>query len=275
MLSGPELGLQNREVGALPISLGTSSAIEGLRQPHLPHYDYLWVNLWSLHRNIIQAVDTATRDSVSPDMVREVMYDEMGHIHDAVTTLTGGRVTPQWYVSPAETLSRVLPEAIIRSPQTDLQKHIYNLTQATIDPILKRLGEHVMVFRPLLEGPGSTLLLTHYPTDLLGRTKFKDLMLLESYTGKIKQFAEFNTKLTGSSELTNMPFNGFTLSVFGDNNVLLRQMPSKMRRVVMDVAKKYAWTPMTSREKMLYGINSITDEYGKQYLKKVLSKTTY
>lgn len=276
MLTGPQLGLQRREVGELPVSVGTSLAIEGLRQPNLPDYDYLWINLRTLYRNIQQAVDIPTRDSMTPKMVQDVMLDEMNHIHDAVTVLSGGRITPQWYVSEPTTLARILPEAIIRSPQTDLQKMVYDLCEQAVAPIVKLLGADALVFRPLLHGAGRTLLLTHYPTDLLGQRTFKELMLLESHTGKIKRPLEFNTKLTGSQdEVRQLPFNGFTLSVFGDNNVLLRQMPIKMRTLVLEVAKKYNWSPMTTRDKIAMSIGTIRDELGKQYLRKVLSKTTY
>lgn len=275
MLTGPMGGLQRRDVGTLPVSVGTSLAIEGLRQPHLPHYDHLWINLRTLYRNIQQAVDIPTRDSMTPDMVREVMIDEMNHITEAMLIITGGRITPQWYVSEPNTLVRILPEAIIRSPQTDLQKMVYTLSEAAIEPIVKMLKDKALVFRPLLHGSGNTLLLTHYPTDLLGRRNFANLMLLESHTGKIKQHAEFSSKLTNGSELNWLPFNGFTLSVFGDNNVLLRQMPQKMRNLVLEIAKKYKWTPMTTRAKMTMDLGFIRDELGKQYLRKVLSKTTY
>lgn len=275
MLTGPAGGLQRREVGKLPVSVGTSLAIEGLQQPHLPQYDHLWINLRTLYRNIQQAVDIPTRDSMTPDMVQDVMIDEMNHISEAMAVITGGRVSPQWYVSEPNTLVRILPEAIIRSPQTDLQKMMYNLSEAAIAPIVKMLKDKALVFRPVLHGPGRTLLLTHYPTDLLGRRNFAELMLLESHTGKIKQYAEFSSKLTDGRELNWLPFNGFTLSVFGDNNVLLRQMPQKMRNLVLDIAKKYKWTPMTTRAKMTMDLGFIRDELGKQYLRKVLSKTTH
>lgn len=275
MLTGPAGGLQRREVGKLPVSVGTSLAIEGLQQPHLPQYDHLWINLRTLYRNIQQAVDIPTRDSMTPDMVQDVMIDEMNHISEAMAVITGGRVSPQWYVSEPNTLVRILPEAIIRSPQTDLQKMMYNLSEAAIAPIVKMLKDKALVFRPVLHGPGRTLLLTHYPTDLLGRRNFAELMLLESHTGKIKQYAEFSSKLTDGRELNWLPFNGFTLSVFGDNNVLLRQMPQKMRNLVLEIAKKYKWTPMTTRAKMTMDLGFIRDELGKQYLRKVLSKTTH
>jgi hypothetical protein len=271
------VGFQQRETGALPISVGTSLAIEGLRVPKIPAYDYLWVNLRTLYRNLLQSAETWVRDVTDPQTVAEVLLDELEHIHDAVLTITGGRVKPQWYLSAPETLVKVLPDAIIRAPKTDLQKHVAMLCDKALDIVVNTIGRHnVMFFRPLLEGPGRTLCLTHVPSDLLSHRKFEELMLLESQTGTIKQYAQFNTKLSNGKELSNIPFNGFTLSIFGDNNVLLYQAPGKIRRAILEIATKYDWTPMTTRDKIRYGISAIRgDEFGKQSLLNMLSKTTY
>ena len=269
-------GFQQRETGALPVSVGTSLAIEGLREPNLPPFDYLWINLRTLYRNLLASAENWVRDAADPFTVANVMVEEMEHIRDAVLTITGGRIHVQWYLSAPETLVKVLPDAIIRAPKTDLQKHVAMLGDTAINEVVKNIGkENVMFFRPLLEGPGRTLCLTHVPSDLLSHRKFEELMLLESHTGKIKQHAAFNTKFSNGSELSNIPFNGFTLSIFGDNNVLLYQAPGKIRRAVLEIATKYDWTPLTTREKIRYGIGAMRDEFGKQTLLNMLSKTTY
>jgi len=267
---------QRRDTGNLPVSVGTSLAIEGLQASGLPPFDYVWVNLRTLYRNLIASVDTATRDMADPYTVGQVMVEEMEHIRDAVLTLTQGRIHVQWYLSNPATLVKALPDAIIRSPQTDLQKHVDQLCNAALEYVVKTVGkEHVLQFSPLLQGPGRTLALTHMPTDLLNHRSFAELMLLESHTGKIKRYAEFNTKFTNGSDLTHIPYNGFTLTIFGDNNVLLRQAPGKLRKAILDIAQKYNWTAMTTREKIRYGISNITDTYAKQALLGMLSKTTY
>lgn len=277
MTTGIRAGFESRETGALPISVGTSLAIEALQQPHQPGYDYLWINLRTLYRNLIGAVTTQTRDAASPEMVAEVLLDEIQHIYTAVQGISQGKITPQFYTSEPQFLASVMPEAIIRSPQTDLQKLNAFLADTAIGIMRQKMGKDtVMRFTPVLAGTGRTLLLTHYATDLLGHRNFKELLLLESNTGKIKRYADFNTKLTdGSKILTNMPFNGFTLSVFGDNNVVLRQMPAKIRQAVIGIADKYRWTPITTRDKIRFGIESISDEFGKKFLKNVLLKTKY
>lgn len=269
-------GFQQRETGVLPISVGTSMAIEGLRVEGLPPFDYLWINLRTLYRNLLACVETWVRDATDPYTVANIMMEEMEHVRDAVMALTGGRIQVQWYLSAPETLAKVLPDAIIRAPKTDLQKHMAALSDKAMDTVIKNIGvNNVMFFRPLLKGPGRTLCLTHVPSDLLSYKSFEELMLLESHTGKIKRYAEFNTKFSNGSELKHMPFNGFTLSIFGDNNVLLYQAPGKIRRAVLEIAAKYDWTPITTREKMRYGIGSMRDEFGKQSLLNMLSKTTH
>jgi hypothetical protein len=276
MSIGIRAGFESREVGTLPVSVGTSLAIEALTQPHQPHFDYLWINVRTLYRNLIESVTTQTRDAASPAIVAEVLLDEISHINTAVQNIFQGRITPQLYVSEPQFLVSVLPEAILRSPQTDLQKLNAFLADSALDLIRQQLGKDaIMRFTPVLAGTGRTVLLTHFATDLLGHRNFKELMLLESHTGKIKRYAEFNTKLTDGKTLTNMPFNGFTLCVFGDGNVVMRQMPPKIRKVVLELADKYRWTPITTRDKIRFGIDSIKDEFGKKFLRNVLSKTKY
>lgn len=269
-------GFTRREVGILPVSIGTSLAIEGLQSHNIPKYDNLWINVRTIYRNLIASVDTATRDSASPDDVAAAMLDDIQHVNEGVFTITQGRVVPVYYLSAPETLANVLPEAIVRSPQTPLQKATAELSEAAIRIVVKELGDkNVLRFRPILSGTGVTLLLTHFPTDLLGRKNFAELMLLESHTGKIKRYAEFNSKLTSGNSLAQLPFNGFILTMFGDNNVLLKQAPPKIRAMVLELADKYRWTPVTTRDKIKYSIDSVRDAFSKQFLQKVLSKTKY
>lgn len=268
-------GFTQREVGVLPISVGTSTAIEGLQIPKIPVYDALWINLGTLYRNVIQSVTTTTRDSASPIDVARAMLEDMSHLESAVSAITKNKIVPRYYLSHAELMAKVLPEAIVRAPQTPLQIAQAQLSHMAIREVTKVLGTELMQFKPVLVGTGRVLLLTHYATDLLGRKNFQELMLLESHTGKIKQYAEFNTKLTDGNELTNMPFNGFTLSVFGDNNVILRQQPRKIRLAVIDLAKQRNWTAVTTRDRIMFSIQSMSDAVGKQYLANILSKTKY
>src|SRR5690606_9561418 len=83
-----------------------------------------------------------------------------------------------------------------------------------------------------------TMLLTHIPVDLLSADRFSKLVLLESHTGAIKPHLSWYTKLTNGKELFRMPFNRFTLQVFGDNGVHFAPMPMKMKQAVKDISEK-------------------------------------
>lgn len=264
-----------REMGAIPISIGTSLAIEALRQPNVPNYDALWVNLRTLFRNLMSCVPTHVRDDANDREVAEVLEEEMGHISEAVSILSNGTKPVKWYITKPETLSKILPDAIIRAPKTPLQKSQAALCDAALGRLLAKYQKEIQVFSPIMYGQGKAMVLTHFPEDLLSRKHFAEMYLLESHTGKIKEHDAFNTKLGDIDQFPKLPFNGFTLTVFGDKQVLIYQMPNKIRTMVLEVAKKAAWTPMTTKDRMLLTLNNIKNQYDREVLKSILMKCKY
>jgi hypothetical protein len=96
----------------------------------------------------------------------------------------------------------------------------------------------------------ASLIVTHFPVDLFGRYRFNQLDLLESHTGKIKPPAQWNTKLSAKREETDMlPFNPFTLQVFGDNQQFVHQLP-RVKEAVVETAKATGWSSVTTMEKI-------------------------
>lgn len=264
-----------REMGAIPVSIGTSLAIEALRQPNVPNYDALWVNLRTLFRNLMSCVPTHVRDDANDRDVAEVLEEEMGHIAEAVSILGNGTKQVKWYITKPETLSKILPDAIIRAPKTPLQKSQAALCDAALSRLLTKYQKDIQVFSTTLYGQGKVMLLTHYPEDLLSRKHFSEMYLLESHTGKIKGHEAFNTKLGDIDDFPKMPFNGFTLTVFGDKQVLIYQMPGKIRSTVLEIAKKANWTTMTSKDRMLLSLTGVKNQYDREVLKSILMKCKY
>lgn len=264
-----------REMGAIPISIGTSLAIEALRQPGVPAYDALWVNLRTLFRNLMSCVPTHVRDDANDRDVAEVLEEEMGHISEAISILSNGTKPVKWYITKPETLNKILPDAIIRAPKTTLQKSQAALCDAALGRLLAKYQKEIQVFSPIMYGQGKAMVLTHFPEDLLSRKHFAEMYLLESHTGKIKNHDQFNTKLGDIDDFPKLPFNGFTLTVFGDKQVLIYQMPGKVRSMVLDVAKKANWTPMTTKDRMLLTLNNIKNQYDREVLKSILMKCKY
>ena len=76
--------------------------------------------------------------------------------------------------------------------------------------------------------------------DLLSKSNFSDLSLLESHTGQIKAHYQWNSKFyQGPSEieLSNKPFMKKTLFIFGDRH-LIRPMDIRIRREINDISKQ-------------------------------------
>jgi hypothetical protein len=94
---------------------------------------------------------------------------------------------------------------------------------------------------------------------------------LESHTGAIKNPAEWNTKLTGGAkELSNIPFNRFTLQLFGDNGHMFLSGPLRLREIVLGIAKRDHWTSVTTSERVSFGIRNIPNDIDRGSLMKLL-----
>ena len=115
-----------------------------------------------------------------------------------------------------------------------------------------------------------SLIMTHLPVDLLARYRFSRLELLESHTGKIKGPAEWNTKLTNGKELANIPFNSFTLQLFGDNGNMFSPQSISIRRVLLEAAQKWGWTNVSGMERVRDTIGKIANDHHREQLVKLL-----
>lgn len=98
-------------------------------------------------------------------------------------------------------------------------------------------------------------IMTNYAIDLLGSKSFHELKSLESFTGNIKSFAEFNHKLKiPKTEREHIPLTESTLRIFGDGDLFGAQ-PKAVRDKVIEIAHKSNWTPLTTESRVRFSIN--------------------
>lgn len=261
--------LSRRAVGEkLPLSVGTAIAFEALESD--VKYGSIWVNLRTLFRNVYDSVDTDQRGELTPKAVVDTMIEELGYITD----YSKGKIDHiQVYHREYADLVHRFPKAIIRVPNTPLQKKYDLFMHSVIDEVLLRDNEKTIDFdrgSTLLGKPVSSLIITHYPLDLLSRSHFAKLRLLESYTGAIKSKSQWNTKLTDGKLLKNIPFNDFTVQVFGDGPVQFMRFPKKVRDAIIELADQYNWTSITTMEKVRQNLNWMKDRYSAELLKQLL-----
>lgn len=276
-------GVTEREIGGLPLSIGTSFAIEsacGILQDRdeegnpiptppkpapIKNVKELWVNTRTLFRNLFGAIPKETKEVVLPKYLVMALQEEMQVIDATIQKIAGDAVKVVYYMCTYEGLPKKFPKAQIKEPTTDKQKVYWALEQNTCR-LLTNSHPEIRRFNVDIEGNHpDAFILSHCVVDLLSRHSFRSLQLLESHTGKIKPHTQWSSKLSNGKELTNIPFNRMTLQVFGDGPVFFSPMPIKVRKAILDIATQYKWTAVTTKDKMIYGIKQMHDHFSRQF----------
>lgn len=260
-----------REVGEnVPVSIATALAVESACGVHpeievktapIREVKGLWINLRTMVRNLMGSMDKMARAAVTPQDAAETLVEEFSIIESAIVNATQGAVPVTFYHCTYSSLKRMFPKALLKVPSTVLQREYAAFEKDTIAALRDMgSGSDLRAFDVELVGTHpSVFLVTHLAVDLLSRKFFDKLQLLESHTGAIKQPATWNTKLTNGRKLERMPFNAITLQLFGDGSTQFNAYPVKFKRAVEDIAEVHKWTPLTTKEKMLYGFSKIDD----------------
>lgn len=270
-----------RAVSGFPLSIGTAIAMETLfplmqdpydkerkipDQADLSQYDSIYLNLTTLFRNFISALEPGMFATVSVPDVVATLEEEISLINQLLST-HGPNCRPHYYYSTYSSLRSHIAgltdkNVSLREPATELQKAYDALLQKT----LKMMEEHtdtILKFDGALKPKDydNSLIFTHQPYDLVDFRFFAKPELLESNTGHIKPRKDWNTKFhsMGTHDISMMPFHRKTLLVFGDRS-LVRPAKMKLRETILDVAVKKNWHPLTSKDKINLDVELSTQD---------------
>lgn len=274
--------LSERTMSAFMLSIGTSLSFESLfpgTQPaydpdrvipnkvELTDYDELWINVFTLFRNIVGSVPTIKVPSLTPDDVGYVLGEEVELIQDIVKLYTGDQVKVVFYSSTYSDLKNQFKHASVRADNTEKQRQMTDLLTGAISAFYKTQTkrETLKHFKLYLEADlesrnKKVLLLSNYAFDLLSYNRFSKMDLLESHTGVLKEKAKWHTKYTDGKNLVRMPFNKMLLQVFGDSQTFY-PMDKNLRKDVIDVAESAKWNPLTTDERVRFTISQIKNPY--------------
>lgn len=272
-----DLLLTKRVKDEIPISVGTALAIEALRNNQ--RYDSLWINVRTLFRNILHSIED--KDD------RELFLKPANHIAAAKAIVTAihqevsvirnflnGRIgAVRLYLLGYKDLGKKFPNAKLKLPTTEKQKNHWNLMEAVVDEILGQdLDQEIRWDKGSeLEGEYTrSVIITSHAVDLLSRTKFKELRLLESHTGAIKSKSQWYTKLSDGKLLSNIPFNRFTIQIFGDGPHQFERWGFKFRDQIIELAQQQRWTPVTTLDRIRLSLTRLKDKYSGDMLKRLL-----
>jgi len=280
--------LNNRTMSSYPISIGTSLCLESLGKGPNPYYDpdreipnniqlsdyeEIWINLFTLFRNIISALDKDGFNRVMPHDLKDTLESEVEIIKLIVEQLTFGQTKVIFYASDYSNLNKHYPFASLRVDTTDRQRVFTSLLVNTINLFYKSQvkSENLLHFNLKLKPKKATksIIITNYAFDLLSYPEFTSLDLLESHTGILKNRSMWYTKFQNGKALARIPFNETFLQVFGDSQ-LFHPMDRKLRETVVELAEKNNWNSTSTYDRIKLGIDQIANPYFKAVLKDML-----
>lgn len=259
----------------LPISVGTALAIEVLVKEEKPlQYDTIFYNVRTLFRNFMGSFEDSSFNEFS--YVRDNFLAELQLIESTTTSVIKGNMTPVFYICSCKSMERTFKFAKLKQSTTDRQKNSEYLERAVMEWLVQKteFGKKVKIFDIQIKGNNTkALILTHYPLDLLSQPKFRKLDLLESQTGAIKTPDMWNSKLTNSATMRNMPFNILTIQLYGDNAKQFNSMGIKYTSAVSELAVKNKWNPTTGVQQMRFQIDKLKDKLLVNVLNEMASVT--
>jgi len=265
--------LATRTISGFPLSIGTGLAMETLfaprQQPYDPsrkvpdqvnltEYQECWINLTTLFRNMIGAVNKEVFLTSSEGEFKDTLLMEMEVIDSLFQNEGGAQCKPRYYFCTYDTLTKRTPQEIkFREDKTDAQKAVTFKMMRVLERLMKET-EAAQRLDSGIKPPRreNALIVTHIAYDLVSYPAFNKLTLLESHTGRIKNRNQWYTKYhtVGTEDLSHMPFLRKLLLVFGDR-VLIAPSEFKLRSQLLEIAHKRQWTNLTSEDKVMLDLS--------------------
>jgi hypothetical protein len=261
--------LNGRTTSAFPLSIGTSLAFEAIFTGKVASYDpdkappkivdinnynEMWVNVATLFRNLNGAIPKDSPLIYDKNYLANTISQEIALIESLIND-NGALCSPIFYYSTYSDLKSKEDKVKItlRHPNTDLQKKYDSLLKSVTDKVLENKSIDIKELKgyPKPNNKVNGLILTHVPYDLLSKHNFDSLELIESHTGQLKPFRKWNTKYkkVEGEDMSILPFTSKLLPVFGDNYTF-SPWPLKARLLILEIAKKYEWSPLTTNDRI-------------------------
>ena len=271
--------LHYRKTSGFSLSLATGLAMETIFRPRQEVFDpdrvvpkaptraygALVVNVQTLIRNIINACEQQYWVGLNSGLVLEVLQQEMEVLRSLCLNEGMGRIQPLFFTSDYDTIMVGLsPIFKLREDTTPTLRMLRSLTDNTVLD-LRRTHEQVFQIGDVEKmcRASDNLMLTHRPMDLLIYPNVHWLSLLESHTGKIKDYREWNTKYHRfpDARFDRLPFLRVLLYLFGDSSTIT-PTSLKIRRKILDEAERDRWNPTTSDFRVMSCLSKIFEGEG-------------
>lgn len=252
----------DRQLGLLGMSIATSLALEGLfsegeyaerdEVPAINHTEDLYVNIRTLMRNAYNAFDTDKKIRLTGNDIIDCVVDDWEAIKDAIESRNPA-VKVTLYLCEYKSLNNVFKNANFKNNSTAKQVHYETIERDLYKYFREKLTDELIVYDLEIKGERECVLLSHLPLDLLSKSNFPKLSLLESHTGTIKEPRKWNTKLNVKRDGPIVPFNKPMLLIFGDG-VMFAAQPMKIRKLLLKISEKRKWNSLTTVSKIMNDI---------------------
>lgn len=281
-----------RTTSAFPISVGTSLALEAIFTASRPSYDptwappqkvvisdykEFWINLSTLFRNLTGSLTREDAMRSSPRELASALIEEMESITALLQVEGLSTTVPVFYICDyTPVYDRFLGNKLVtmRMDNTDSQKAYTRQHSDTLKHVASYFKDdsRLRLFKPDIapKNRPTALIMTHYTYDLTNVSKFAELDLIESHTGRLRKKHEWYLKYYNGKELATIPFKRYFLPVFGDSQ-MFRPMNSKERKEIVDLSIHDRWTQVTTDERVKYSISSLKNKFLADNLKDLLT----
>ncbi len=270
---GIRLGILNQIViGGFPLDIGTSLAFESIFKPvyepydpdrkipneiNIEEYPIFLINIKTLFRNVFSSIKPDEARLVSASQFAYFIEFEINVIRNLLINEGQNKSNPVFYICNYTKLySTSFPAGVrLRMPDTEKQLVQNTLMVRTMDILLKNKDLGIIKFTNTINTGDNVkaLILTHIPYDLFANTYFKQLDLIESYTGILKTKINWPSKYYHGKDYSNIPFNIKLIKMLGDNE-MFHPLPIRYRNEIKELANNRNWSPLTTRDSVAYDI---------------------
>lgn len=247
-------------MGKYPVSIGTSIPLEVLfgiselipatNPPPYVKYKHILINVRTLIRNIYGAVAKELKAEYPAQSYLDRLLAELSNLPAVVENQSAGQTGVIFYLSNHRDIAKHYPKAILkvvkesaygRRHQEAIEQ--YCVAQITSMAIAGSVPVSLVDIKLPRVGEASVII-THQPIDLLSYVNSRDIDLIESHTGVIKDRYKWYTKLNGKG-LETIPFSNWSIQFFGDGKHFAGY-PPKHRKMVVDFSIANRWNQSTT-----------------------------
>lgn len=274
----------DRVLGHYSISIATSLALEGVfetgehenpNRKERPVKDKkLMVNIRTLMRNVVNAFSSTQRDELTSEIILQSMREDINGLIKAVNNAEPTATVEIYHCSfesankhfgPVKFHNGKSVDEVVTSTARNLMRGYELDLFDNYDRLKEGFSVDFVEFDCVVKSDQPTILLTNYPSDLLGHNDMPSCILLESHTGRLKGESQWHTKLTGKP--VAIPFTKEMWSIYGDG-ILIGPQPMKFRKVLNKLAEKGRWTHRTTMSRVKSAVSIAKEPHLLDFIRK-------